>query len=118
VDAESAPRLGRPSGEFLEGLTPQDFGDVAPITTPSRSGRRHQAARTFSKKSKTILQPSRLYVAHYNFYRIHETLRTRPAIALGIAEHVWSIGELDLCSPKSCATQANTYSPRIGVSRG
>lgn len=25
---------------------------------------------------------------------MHESLRTTPAIALGIADHVWSIGEL------------------------
>jgi hypothetical protein len=35
-----------------------------------------------------------LYVAHYNFCRVHETLRTTPAIALGITDRVWSIGEL------------------------
>jgi hypothetical protein len=35
-----------------------------------------------------------LYVAHHNFCRVHETLQTTPAIALGITDHVWSIGEL------------------------
>lgn len=35
-----------------------------------------------------------LYVARYNFCRVHETLRTTPAVALGITDHVWSIGEL------------------------
>jgi hypothetical protein len=35
-----------------------------------------------------------LYVAHYNLCRVHETLRTTPAVAIGIADHVWSIREL------------------------
>jgi hypothetical protein len=35
-----------------------------------------------------------LYVAHYNLCRVHEALRTTPAVALGIAERVWSIGDL------------------------
>jgi hypothetical protein len=41
-----------------------------------------------------------LYVAHYNFCRVHETLtpdarhQNTPAMAIGIATHVWSIGEL------------------------
>jgi hypothetical protein len=35
-----------------------------------------------------------LYVAHYNLCRVHETLRTTPAVAIGITGHVWSIGEL------------------------
>ncbi len=33
-------------------------------------------------------------MAHYNFCRVHETLRTTPAVALGVADRVWSVGEL------------------------
>lgn len=35
-----------------------------------------------------------LYFAHYNLCRVHETIRTTPAVAQGITDHVWSIGEL------------------------
>jgi hypothetical protein len=54
----------------------------------------------FSKKLENHAATVSLYVAHYNFCRVHETLtpdarhQTTPAIALGIARHVWSIGEL------------------------
>jgi hypothetical protein len=48
----------------------------------------------FSKKLENHVAAVALYVAHYNFCRVHETLRTTPAIAIGIADHVWSIGEL------------------------
>ena len=34
-----------------------------------------------------------LYVAHHNLCRVHEALRITPAMALGVADHVWSIGE-------------------------
>ena len=37
---------------------------------------------------------SRLYVAHCNLCRWHETIRTTPAMALGIADRVWTIGDL------------------------
>jgi hypothetical protein len=30
---------------------------------------------------------------YYNFCRIHKTLRVTPAMAAGIADHVWSIEE-------------------------
>jgi hypothetical protein len=33
-------------------------------------------------------------LAHYNLCRVHETLRTTPAVALGIADRVWTIGDL------------------------
>jgi IS1 family transposase len=48
----------------------------------------------FSKKLENHAAAVALYVAHYNFCRVHETLGTTPAIALGITDHVWSIGEL------------------------
>ena len=33
-------------------------------------------------------------MAHYNFCRVHESLRQTPARALGLTDHVWTIGEL------------------------
>jgi hypothetical protein len=30
----------------------------------------------------------------YNFARVHQTLRVTPAMEAGIADHVWSIGEI------------------------
>ena len=35
-----------------------------------------------------------MYVAHFNLCRVHAARRQTPAMALGIADHVWSIGEL------------------------
>lgn len=35
-----------------------------------------------------------LHYMHYNFCRIHQTLRVTPAMEAGIANHVWSIEEL------------------------
>jgi len=35
-----------------------------------------------------------LYIAHYNLCRIHEALRATPAMGLGIAVRVWTIGDL------------------------
>ena len=34
------------------------------------------------------------HVAFYNLVRVHETLRATPAMALGIADRAWSIGDL------------------------
>jgi IS1 family transposase len=48
----------------------------------------------FSKTLTNHAAAVSLYVAYYNFCRVHEALRTTPAVAVGIADHVWSIGEL------------------------
>jgi hypothetical protein len=31
---------------------------------------------------------------HYNFARVHQTLRVTPAMEAGIADHVWSLEEI------------------------
>jgi hypothetical protein len=38
--------------------------------------------------------PGRIYVAHYNLCRVHESLRSTPAMTLGIADRIWTIGDL------------------------
>jgi IS1 family transposase len=48
----------------------------------------------FSKKLDNHCAAISLYIAHYNLCRVHESLRTAPAVQLGIADHVWSLGEL------------------------
>jgi hypothetical protein len=53
-------------------------------------------ARGGADSSALLRRPTctgRLYVAHYNLCRVHEALRSTPAIALGIADRVWTIGE-------------------------
>jgi hypothetical protein len=35
-----------------------------------------------------------LHFMHYNFARIHKTLRVTPAMAAGVATHVWNIEEI------------------------
>ncbi len=35
-----------------------------------------------------------LWIAFYNFCRVHETLRCTPAMEQGVTDHVWSIGDL------------------------
>lgn len=49
----------------------------------------------FSKKLEHHEAAVSLYVAHYNLCRVHEAHgNMTPAMSLGIADHVWSLGEL------------------------
>lgn len=35
-----------------------------------------------------------LHFAHYNFCRIHQTLRVTPAMASGLTDHVWDLAAI------------------------
>jgi len=48
----------------------------------------------FSKKVENHIAAVALHFMHYNFCRIHKTLRVTPAMEAGVADHVWSIEEL------------------------
>lgn len=48
----------------------------------------------FSKKIENLEHSVALYFMHYNFCRIHQTLRVTPAMQAGISDHVWTLEEL------------------------
>lgn len=48
----------------------------------------------FSKKMENQAHAVALHFMHYNFARVHQTLRVTPAMQAGIADHVWTLEEL------------------------
>lgn len=48
----------------------------------------------FSKKVENHEHAIALHFMHYNFCRIHKTLRVTPAMEAGISDHVWEISEI------------------------
>ena len=48
----------------------------------------------FSKKIENHAHSVALHYMHYNFVRIHKTLRVSPAMAAGVTERLWTIGDI------------------------
>jgi hypothetical protein len=48
----------------------------------------------FSKKLENLGHAVALHYMHYNFCRIHQSLRVTPAMEAGVSDHVWSLGEI------------------------
>ncbi|HZR30215.1 MAG TPA: IS1 family transposase, partial [Terriglobales bacterium] len=48
----------------------------------------------FSKKLTNLKAACALHFAHYNFCRVHSTLRITPAMAAGIADEIWGLDRL------------------------
>lgn len=48
----------------------------------------------FSKKIENHAYAVALHFMHYNFCRIHKTLRVTPAMAAGLSDRVWEIADL------------------------
>jgi IS1 family transposase/lambda repressor-like predicted transcriptional regulator len=69
----------------------------------------------FSKKVENLEHAVSLHFIHYNFVRIHKTLRVTPAMEAGIADHVWSIEEIAKLVPEPVAKKRGAYKPRQAV---
>ena len=48
----------------------------------------------FSKKVENHFFALAIYFMHYNFVRRHQTLKTTPAVAAGVADHAWTLQEV------------------------
>jgi IS1 family transposase len=70
-----------------------------------RMGMRRFARLTngFSKKIENHLRMLSLYFVHYNFVRVHKSLRTTPAMAAGVSDTLhdmeWIVGLIDARAP-------------------
>lgn len=56
------------------------------------SGRKQRLCRRGLSRLRRAMVS--LYFMHYNFGRVHQTLRVTPAMEAGIEDHVWSIEEI------------------------
>jgi hypothetical protein len=50
----------------------------------------------FGKKVQNHAAAIALHYMHYNFCRIHKTLRVTPAMEAGLTDHVWTLEEVAL----------------------
>ncbi len=48
----------------------------------------------FSKKIENLRAAVSLHFAHYNFVRVHRTLRVTPAMEARVGDRLWSLDEL------------------------
>jgi ABC-type histidine transport system ATPase subunit len=48
----------------------------------------------FSKKIENLRAAVSLHFAHYNFVRVHRTLRVTPAMEARVSDRLWSLDEL------------------------
>ena len=64
------------------------------LTTRMGVKRFARLSNGFSKKLQNHRAAVALQIAFYNLCRWHETIRCTPAMALGVTDHMWTIGEL------------------------
>jgi transposase-like protein/IS1 family transposase len=64
------------------------------LTVRMSMRRMTRLTNAFSKKWMNHKAAYALYFAHYNFCRVHSTLRVTPAMESGLTDHIWNLEEL------------------------
>lgn len=81
---------GRPDPAHIS----TSFAERQNLTMRMSMRRFTRLTNAFSKKVDNHKAALALYFIHYNFGRIHKTLRVTPAMEAGVADHVWSLEEI------------------------
>jgi hypothetical protein len=92
-------------------VTKASTSHVERANLSTRMGMRRftQLTNAFSKKIENHMHAVSLHVMHYNFGRVHKSLRVTPAMQAGIADHVWSIEEIVNLVPEPESKKRGPY---------
>lgn len=90
VDARPIPVSGNPKPHLIS----TSHIERQNLTIRMQLRRFTRLTNAFSKKLENLKAALALHFAWYNFVRTHSSLRVSPAMAAGITERLWSVGDL------------------------
>lgn len=91
------PIIGEPEMEHIS----TSYVERSNLTIRMGQRRFTRLTNAFSKKVENLEHAVALHVMHYNFVRIHQTLRVTPAMAAGVTDRLWSLDDLVALIPAS-----------------
>ena len=92
IAAVPAKVTGKPNPRYIS----TSYIERQNLTMRMQMRRFTRLTNAFSKKLANLKAQVALHFAHYNFVRIHQTLRCTPAMAAGITDRLWSLEDLVL----------------------
>jgi IS1 family transposase len=90
VSAVPTPITGNPDWSHIS----TSYIERQNLTMRMQMRRFTRLTNAFSKKLSNLKAQVALHFAHYNFVRVHQTLRCTPAMEAGITDHAWTLREL------------------------
>lgn len=90
IGCEGQDVLGSPNPKHIS----TSYVERQNLTMRMQMRRFTRLTNAFSKKIENHIAAVALHYMHYNFCRIHQTLRITPAMASSLTDHVWGIEEL------------------------
>jgi len=76
------------------GITSTSYVERQNLTMRMNMRRFTRLTNAFSKKVENLKAAVALHFAHYNFVRVHKTLKCTPAMEAGVVNELWTVGNL------------------------
>src|SRR5579862_1689998 len=90
VSCRSIAIIGDPDSRHIS----TSYAERQNLTMRMKMRRFTRLTNAFSKKVENHRWAIALHFMHYNFCRVHQTLRVTPAMEAGITNRVWDVGEI------------------------
>lgn len=90
VGARRSVIVGEPDPDYIS----TSYVERQNLTMRMSMRRFTRLTNAFSKKVQNLRAAVSLHFAHYNFVRVHRTLRITPAMEAGVSDRLWSLDEL------------------------
>jgi IS1 family transposase len=90
VGCQRVRMIGGPDPRYIS----TSYVERQNLTMRMQMRRFTRLTNAFSKKIENHAAAIAIHYMHYNFCRIHQTLRITPAMAAGLTDRVWSIQDL------------------------
>ncbi len=81
---------GQPDQKYIS----TSYAERANLSNRMGVRRFTRLTNAFSKKVENHFFALAIYFMHYNYCRIHQTLRVTPAIAAGVSKTLWSMDDV------------------------
>lgn len=90
IGARKQKVIGNPAKEHVS----TSFAERQNLSMRMSMRRFTRLTNAFSKKLENHCHAIAIYFMHYNFARIHQTLRVTPAMEAKVTDHLWSLEEI------------------------
>jgi IS1 family transposase len=96
IGTAMTPIVGSPDADHVS----TSYVERQNLTMRMHMRRFTRLTNAFSKKVANLEHACAIHFAHYNWCRVHQSLRVTPAMAAGLTDHVWDVEELLALMPK------------------
>jgi hypothetical protein len=94
-------------------LVSTSYAERQNLNIRMQNRRYKRLTNAFSKKAEMLAYSVAITFMYHNFVRVHQTLKTTPAVKAGIAKNKWTVEDMVDLLPLTVAGKRGPYKKKI-----